>query len=246
MNNFAIIIPARLASTRLPNKPLAIINNKTMIERVCQRAHMSKISDIYVACDSMDICKIVEDKGYNAVLTDPNLPSGTDRIYQAYQKINKKYNYIINLQGDLPNIDPKIIDIASDCSINNDCDITTLAYKITDKKEIIDNNIVKIAIAFNNESEGRALYFSRSPIPYSSKLDCYYHHIGIYVYRAQSLEKFIKLKPSPLENIESLEQLRALENNMSIYVKIINSRPVSVDTKQDLELVTKIIKNEES
>ena len=247
MNNIAIIIPARLASTRLPNKPLAVINNVTMIERVCNQAKKSKISDIYVACDCKEIFNIVINSGFNAILTDPELPSGTDRIYQAYQKISKKYEYIINLQGDLPNIDPKIIDNVANTAIENSHDITTLAYPIKNDDEISDPNIVKIAIAFKkSQKEGRALYFSRSPIPYSKNINTYYHHIGIYAYKTKSLEKFVKLAPCELEKRESLEQLRALENDMSIYVKITNSRPLSVDTQSDLKMVQKLIKNEES
>lgn len=247
MNNIAIIIPARLASTRLPNKPLAIINNKTMIERVCSQAKKSNISNIFVACDCQEIFTKVASSGFKAILTDPKLPSGTDRIYQAYQKISNKYEYIINLQGDLPNIDPQIINNVANVAIKNNHDITTLAYPITNHNEINDPNIVKIAIAFKkSQEEGRALYFSRSPIPYSKSQNTYYHHIGIYVYKAKSLEKFIKLAPSQLEKRESLEQLRALENNMSIYVKITNSRPISVDTQSDLEMIQKLISNEES
>lgn len=245
--NIAIIIPSRIGSTRLPNKPLSLINHKTMIERVCIQATKTMVKDIYVACDSNKIDNIIKKHNYNSIITEPELASGTDRIYQAYKKINKKYDYIVNLQGDLPNIDPSIIDDAIKAAINNDYDITTLAYLISDKKEINDPNIVKIAIALNNKNDGgKALYFSRSPIPYSNNEGIFYHHIGIYVYKAKSLEKFVNLEQSELEKRESLEQLRALENNMNIYVKITNSRPISVDTKEDLKLVTKLITDEES
>jgi 3-deoxy-manno-octulosonate cytidylyltransferase (CMP-KDO synthetase) len=142
------------------------------------------------------------------------------------------------LQGDLPNIDPKVIRAAADAALKQDCDIATVASKIKDFHEITNHNVVKIAIA----KSGQALYFSRCPIPYSKVgSDDYFHHIGIYAYKKKALEKFVKLAPSILEKRESLEQLRALENNMKIFVKIVDAHPLSVDTKEDLDAVTKAI-----
>lgn len=247
-HNSAIIIPVRLASTRLPNKPLAIINGKSMIQRVYERAKESGVENIFIACDGQKIADEVKSFGGEYIITDPNLPSGTDRVYQALQKISRNFDFIVNLQGDLPNIDPKVIKKAFEVIYNNQCDIVTLASPIKEITEIKDPNVVKIAISFKNDNfeQGKALYFSRSEIPYSKISETYYHHIGIYAYTRNALEKFVSLPPSYLEKRESLEQLRALENDMSIFVRVVDSNPLSVDTKEDLKNITQIIVNEES
>jgi 3-deoxy-manno-octulosonate cytidylyltransferase (CMP-KDO synthetase) len=248
-----IIIPSRLKSVRLPNKPLIDINGKTMIEIVYENAIKSNIGDVFVACDDIKIKNKIKNIGGKAIMTDINISSGTDRIYQALQKIenNDQFQYIINLQGDIPIIDTDIIKKALKSIENSKFDIATLATKIKDKKDINDPNIVKIAISFKGDNFGEALYFSRSPIPFSrSDLNSktfdsnsdFYEHIGIYVYKRSSLEKFINIKESNLEKIEKLEQLRALENNMRISVDIVDSRPNSIDTKDDLEKVKKYLK----
>ncbi len=236
----AIIIPARLASTRLPNKPLVDILGQTMISRVCNKAKLVKNADIYVACDSEEVMQEAQKAGVVGILTDSHLPSGTDRVHAALQKIIKNYDIIINLQGDLPNVDPKIIEAAIAAINETDADIATVATIIEEDDEIDDPNIVKIAITFQDQDTGKALYFSRCPIPYSKNKDQnYYHHIGIYAYKKAALEKFVNLAPSALEKQESLEQLRALENNMSIAVKIVQGNPLSVDTQKDLDNVIK-------
>ena len=245
--NFLIIIPVRMASTRLPNKPLADILGKSMIQRVYEQAIKADIGDVVIACDGKEIADEVKKFNGNYVLTDPDLPSGTDRIFAAFKSINRDHNYdaIINLQGDLPNIDPAAIRMAAE-SLKEGFDISTIASKMTNKNEILDPNIVKIAIAFNDDKkdEGQALYFSRSPIPYNKNNDSdYFHHIGIYAYKKESIEKFISLKQSNLEKIESLEQLRALENNMKIAVKIVDFHPLSIDTMDDLRQIRNIIAN---
>lgn len=228
-----------MASSRLPNKPLILIQNKTMIQRVYEQAVKTGIKKIIIACDGDEIAKHV--KGFDAefVITDPNLKSGTDRIYEAYKKLNLQEDYILNLQGDLPNIDPNCINACLDLAYKNQFDITTIASKINNKIDIENPNIVKIAIAKNNQ----ALYFSRSAIPYSKDLDqTYYHHIGIYAYTKNSLKNFINFEQSYLEKRESLEQLRALENNLKIGVKIVDTHPLSVDTAEDLEKIKLAIK----
>lgn len=231
-----IIIPARLASTRLPNKPIADICGKTMIQRVYEQALLADVGDVIIACDSEKIADEIKKFGGKFVITDPALPSGTDRIYAALQKMeNKNFEIVVNLQGDLPEIDPKIIKAAAEVAQKEACDIATLACKIKDESQITNPNIVKIAIAFTKENLGKALYFSREAIPHNSS--DYYHHIGIYAYKKSALEKFVKLSPSNLEKCESLEQLRALENNMTIFVQIVDENPMSVDTKEDLEKV---------
>jgi len=246
-NKILIIIPVRLASTRLPNKPLAQINGKTMIERVCLQAQKVKNATILVACDCKEIAQIVQKIGVESVITNPNLPSGTDRIHQAFlhfsQNNKQKFNAIINLQGDLPFISPESIEKLANLIITQDnCDIATLASIIKDKSQINNNSVVKIAIAnlnlADNQKIGTALYFSRCAIPYYAKENLqhnFFHHIGIYGYKPASLEKFVNLPVSSLEIAESLEQLRALENNMKIKVEIIDECPISVDTPQDLE-----------
>ena len=239
-----IVIPARLASTRLPNKPLADIAGKPMIARVYERAIASKVGDVLIACDGKEIANIARNIGANFVITDPKLPSGTDRIYNAYRvfveknNLQNQYQAIINLQGDLPIIESESIISVAELILNSDCDIATIASRINNYEEVISSNVVKIAIANLENNIGEALYFSRSPIPYQeSKIITagdYFHHIGVYGYKIQALENFIKLSPSKLEKKESLEQLRALENKMSIMVKIVDNHPFSVDTEQDL------------
>ena len=243
-NKVLIIIPARLASTRLPGKPLADIFGKTMIERVYLQAVKADMGQVYVACDGAEIAEVINKSGGKAIITDPALPSGTDRIYAALKQVDVKgeFDIVVNLQGDLPAIDPEVIKAAVNALINSNSDIATVASVIKNKSEITNPNVVKIAIGFNadeNNKKGQALYFSRSAIPYGSSE--YYHHIGIYAYKKSALMKFVSLKPSGLEKIESLEQLRALENNMKITVQIVNSHPLSVDTKEDLEAIKKFI-----
>lgn len=238
-NQIITIIPVRLASTRLPNKPLADICGKTMIHRVYEQAKKANLGEVLIACDGEEIANEAKRIGAKFVMTDPNLPSGTDRIYQALCEFGGNFKVVVNLQGDLPNIDPSIISIAASCALKDDCDIATLACPIRTIEEVLNPNIVKIARAQN----GRALYFSRSPIPYSKDIipEQYLHHIGIYAYKKSALEKFVTLSPSTLEKRESLEQLRALENNMNIMVKIVDTLPLSVDTSEDLEFVRQFI-----
>ena len=236
-----IIIPARLASTRLPNKPLAMIEGKTMIQRVYEQALKANLGEVIIAIDGEKIADEIKKFGGKYILTNPDLQSGTDRIYSAYQLLKQDFDIIVNVQGDLPNIDPNVISECVNLALENDCDIATVASKISDISEINNPNVVKIALAQN----GLALYFSRSPIPFSKNInDDYFHHIGIYAYKKNALEKFINLTPSPLEKRESLEQLRALENGMKIAVKIVNAHPLSVDTKEDLDKVINLIKSQ--
>lgn len=238
-----IIIPVRLASTRLPNKPLADICGKTMIQRVYEQALAADIGDVLIACDGEEIANEVKKFGGKFIITDPNLPSGTDRIYAAYKAAaNSEAEVIINLQGDLPNIDPQVIRAAANAALQDDCDIATVASRITNEAEINNPNVVKIAISFKDKKIGKALYFSRCAIPFSKSSEAdFYHHIGIYAYKVSALEKFVNLTPSELEKRESLEQLRALENDMNIFVTIVDAHPLSVDTAEDLEIVTKLI-----
>lgn len=240
-NKTAIFIPARMESTRLPGKPLANINGRPMIVHVLERALESGIKDVFVACAEPEIAKAVESAGGKAILTDPNHPSGTDRIFEALQKTKKKYDLIVNVQGDLPTLNPRIINAALEAmSQYRDADIVTLAAIITDELEKTNPNVVKAVVSPLQNKIGKALYFTRATAPYSSNE--LLHHIGLYVYRYKSLQKFVKLPPSHLEKIEKLEQLRALENNMNIYVVTVDTVPLGVDTAEDLEKARKILK----
>ncbi len=229
------IIPARLASTRLPNKPLAKIHGKSMIQRVYEQAQKANLGEVFIACDGEEIASEAKKFGAKFMITDPNLPSGTDRIFAAWKKIGGDFEVIVNLQGDLPNIDPRVIEAAANTALHKDCDIATVASVIKNIQEIANPNVVKIARA----ESGRALYFSRCPIPHGE--GDHYHHIGIYAYKKSALEKFVKLAPSQLEKRESLEQLRALENDMKIFVEIVDAHPLSVDTAEDLKNVSDLI-----
>ena len=235
-----IIIPARLASTRLPNKPLALIGNKPMIVHVMERAMESGVGDVYIACCDTEVYQAVTAAGGNAIMTKAEHISGTDRIYEALVNIKKNYQYVINVQGDLPTLDPALIQRCLDVLIaSSHADIATLAAPITETEDIDNPNIVKPAIAFYQSSVGRALYFSRASIPHGAGE--FYHHIGLYAYRASALKQFVSLDPSPLEQREKLEQLRALENNMRIDVAIVQTIPVGVDTVEDLEKARKLL-----
>lgn len=242
-----IIIPVRMASTRLPNKPMADIAGQTMIARVYKQALKANVGEVLIACDCKEIADEAQRINANFIITDPNLPSGTDRIFSALEQYQlstqREFSTITNLQGDLPDIDPEVIVSAVELAQNSDFDITTVATVIKEPSQINNPNIVKIALS----KDSRALYFSRSPIPYSKDNDGeYLHHIGIYVYKISALKKFVKLPVSPLEKRESLEQLRALENNLSIGVRIVDNHPLSVDTAEDLAMVNRIIKQRQN
>ena len=242
--NPIILIPARMASTRLPGKPLALIGSEPMIVQVWRRAiEATKCAgggDVVVACDGQAIADAITQAGGKAILTDPDLPSGSDRIYQALTKIDlaKKHDVVVNIQGDMPTLDLslvlQVLALLSDPKV----DIATLAAPITDSRETTDLAVVKPVIAFDQTGkQGRALYFTRATAPAGEGM--LYHHIGIYAYRRAALEQFVALSPSPLEKREKLEQLRALEAGMRIEVAIVDSVPLGVDTPETLELARK-------
>lgn len=232
-----IIIPARLAATRLPNKPLRDIAGKTMIERVIKQAVLADCGQIYVATPDIEIYNHVNQTSAIAVMTGEH-ESGSDRIFEALSIIDpdRHVKYVINLQGDLPNINPTSLNALIDTLKSTNSDIATLGTVIKDKKQITDPNSVKIVLA---EDSMHALYFSRAAIPHNA--DRYYYHIGVYGYRRKALEKFVSLNQSKLEKLEKLEQLRALEAGMTIAVKLIDEIPISVDTEYDLAKAIHII-----
>jgi len=230
-----ILIPARLASTRLPNKPLAEIAGLPMIVHVVNRARESGCGRVVVAAGEQEIVDAVTSAGAEAVLTPADLPSGTDRIHNVLQQIDpeKKYQVIVNVQGDLPTLDPKLIKSA--VSALGDADMSTLLSEITDESERHNPNVVKavLSLGANHNNVGRALYFSRATVPNGD--GPHYHHIGLYVYRRDALERFVTLPPSALEVRERLEQLRALEAGFAINAAIVDTVPLGVDTAEDLE-----------
>ncbi|QDO96151.1 3-deoxy-manno-octulosonate cytidylyltransferase [Ferrovibrio terrae] len=233
--NPIVLIPSRLASTRLPDKPLADIHGLPMIVHCLRRAQEAGFARVAVACGDQAIADAIQAHGGEAVLTDPNHPSGSDRIFEALQKLDPqaRHDAVINLQGDLPAIDPKVISAVLTPLADPAIDIATLATPIVDQHEVDDRNVVKAVLSLApGETIGRALYFSRRPVPGGE--GPLWHHIGIYAYRRAALERFVSLKPSPLEKRESLEQLRALENGMSIAAAVVDTLPLGVDTPADL------------
>jgi len=242
--NPIILIPARLGSTRLPNKPLADIAGTPMIVHVLRRALEAGIGPVAVACGEPEIAAAVRAAGGTAILTDPALPSGSDRIFAALTALDpdQKYDTIINLQGDLPTIPPSMLKTVLTPLENPDYDIATLVAPITTAAEAAAPSVVKAACAFApNAATAPALYFSRAPIPAGD--GPLWHHIGLYAYRRAALERFVSLPESPLERREKLEQLRALEAGMRIGVARVDHAPFGVDTEEDLERVRKESKN---
>jgi 3-deoxy-manno-octulosonate cytidylyltransferase (CMP-KDO synthetase) len=234
-----VLIPARLGSTRLPNKPLADINGRPMIVRVLERALAAELGPVVVAAAEPAIVEAVTAAGGRAVLTDPALPSGSDRIWAALQEIDPegRYDVVVNLQGDLPIIPPGDIHAALKPLADPAVDIGTLAATIRRIEERRNPNVTKVAAALSPEQPvARALYFSRAPIPWAGAEDelPLFHHIGLYAFRRQALARFVTLPPSPLERREKLEQLRALEAGMRIDVALVDSVPLGVDTPGDL------------
>jgi 3-deoxy-manno-octulosonate cytidylyltransferase (CMP-KDO synthetase) len=233
-----VIIPARMAATRLPGKPLADIAGIPMIVRVWQSAMEAGTGPVAVAAGDSEIVSVVEQQGGAAVLTDPALPSGTDRIFAAVEFLDPAgaHTTVVNLQGDLPLLDPAQLRIVKQTLETSGADIATLAAPIADAADIDNPNVVKPVVAWTDDaSYGRALYFSRARAPFGD--GPYYHHIGIYAFRRAALARFVALPPSPLEKREKLEQLRALEAGMSIVVARVAEAPLSVDTPEDLEKV---------
>lgn len=239
------VIPARFASTRFPGKPLAIINGVSMIERVYRQATLaSSLSNVVVATDDDRIFDHVHQFGGKAVMTSANHPSGTDRCAEVLQKMSGDWDAVVNIQGDEPYIKPDQIDMVASCFQIEDCKIATLVKVMDSESDLQNPNIPKVV--FGND--GRALYFSRSPIPYFSddkiaaalSHGSYHRHIGIYGYRSAILVQLAKLSPTPLELAESLEQLRWLSNGYSIHMKITTDENHAVDTPEDVVKIERL------
>lgn len=238
-----IVIPARMASTRLPDKPLADICGAPMIVQVFWRAREAGIGPVLVACDGEDIANAVRAAGGDAVVTDPDLPSGSDRIAAALRVYDpeRRFDAVVNLQGDLPTIDPASVRAALAPLADPRVDIATLAARIFREEERGDPNVVKLVGSPLSPTRQRALYFTRATAPWGE--GALYHHIGLYAYRRAALEKFVALPPSALEKREKLEQLRALEAGMRIDAEIVETVPLGVDAPRDLERARAILKD---
>lgn len=236
-----VLIPARMASTRLPGKPLAGISGKPMIVHVAQRAHESGLGRVVVATDTDAVAEVVRAHGFEAVMTRADHESGSDRIFEALQALDPDgaVEIVVNVQGDLPTVDPRIVRAALKPLDERSVDIATLGVEITRDEERTNPNVVKIVGSPISDSRLKALYFTRATAPWGE--GPLYHHIGLYAYRRAALERFVSLPPSPLERRERLEQLRALEAGMRIDVELVDSVPLGVDTPEDLERAREIL-----
>jgi 3-deoxy-manno-octulosonate cytidylyltransferase (CMP-KDO synthetase) len=242
---FLVVIPARLGSTRLPRKPLADIGGKPMVIRVAESAHQSQAQSVVVATDSPEIQAVCDEYRIECLLTSPDHPTGTDRIAEVAQLLKLPADtLVVNVQGDEPLIPPELINqVAQTLADNTACAISTVAVPITHAAEIANPNVVKVVL----NRLGEALYFSRASIPFvrdplSVHNTLHLRHLGIYAYRADFLEAYIRLEPAPPEQAEALEQLRALWNGYRIAVHTTSEAPpAGVDTAEDLERVRRIL-----
>ena len=241
MSKTIILIPSRLAATRLPNKPLLKVNGISIINHVYEKAKSSKIGEVFVATGDEEIFEEVTKKGGKCILTEKEHQTGTDRIFEAYQKLElNNIDYVINLQGDEPLINPEDIKRLNSYVTLNNLDLGTLAANIVSEGKLNDNNIVKVKTSENLKKKdfSLALDFNRS---FSKSETNVYHHIGIYQYKIETLKKFVNLKQSKKEKMLKLEQMRALENNIKIHVKLIDEAPIGIDTMQDYIDIKKIM-----
>ena len=236
-----VIIPARMASARLPGKPLADIGGEPMVVWVARQAALAAVGRVAVATDSREIADVVEAAGFEAVMTREDHQSGSDRVFEAAMKMDPeaRARVILNVQGDIPAIEPEAIRRAALSLLTSKADLATLAVEISDEAEKINPSIVKVIGTPIGEGLLRALYFTRVTAPYGD--GPLYHHIGLYAWRRSALQRFVSLPPSTLEKRESLEQLRALEDGMRIDVAIVDSVPLGVDTPADLERARQIL-----
>lgn len=237
-----IVIPARLHATRLPGKPLADIHGVPMIVHVWRRAVAAGVGPVVVAAGEEEIAAAVRAHGGTAVLTRPDHPSGSDRIWEAIGRFDPegRHDRIVNLQGDLPTLDPALVSAVLAPLADPAVDLATLIVEITRDEERTDPNVVKAVVGLKpGQRIGRALYFSRATVPAND--GPLYHHLGIYAYRRSALERFVSLPPAVLEVREKLEQLRALENGLRIDAALVDTVPVGVDTPADLERARRLL-----
>ena len=238
-----IVIPARLKATRLPDKPLADIGGEPMIVHVWRRAVEADCGPVLVATDAEAVRDAILQAGGEALMTSPDHPSGSDRVFEAVLAHDPagKLGAVVNLQGDLPTLDPALVHACLKALSEAEADIGTIAARIVREEERTDPNVVKVVGTPVAGSVLRALYFTRATAPYGE--GPLYHHIGIYAYRRDALERFVSLPPSPLELREKLEQLRALEAGMRINVGLVDTVPLGVDTPRDLERARELLQS---
>ena len=257
MSKVITMIPVRMAATRLPNKPLLDINGKSLIQRVYENVKKVIPGDVVVAAGDQAIVDECAKFGAKAVLTDPKLPSGTDRIAAALKELDPngdKYDIVVNFQGDNINVDPSVCLPLVKMVEDTGCDIATCGMVFKSEKDIADPNMVKIVMGIRDgETEGRCVYFTRAAAPFirnpeKSQSHNFYHHIGIYVYKAESLKRMVSLPVGVLEDREALEQLRAIEDGMTIRAKVISGMklieeaPADINTMEEYEEAKKWIK----
>ncbi len=235
MTNTLVIVPARMQASRLPGKPMADIQGEPMIVHVWRRAVQADAGRVVVATDALEIVRIIEKAGGEAVMTRADHASGSDRVFEAVNTVDRegKAEIIVNLQGDLPTLDPWLVEACAAPLHAAGPDIATIAAEITNEAEKTASSVVKVVGTPLTSRTLRALYFTRAAAPWGQ--GPLYHHIGIYAYRRAALERFVTLPPSPLEMREKLEQLRALEAGMRIDVALVDTVPLGVDTPHDLE-----------
>jgi len=242
-HNTIVVIPARMASTRLPGKPLADICGLPMIAHVWRRAVEAKVGQVLVAAAENEIAEVVRAHGGDAIVTDPNLPSGSDRVAAALalRDPRGKYEYVLNLQGDLPVIDPLAIQRCLAGLLNEVVDISTIAAQIADPADVANPNIVKAIAPLNG---GREVAFARDFVRRIGPEHAppYWHHIGLYAYRREALERFVALPVSRREEERRLEQMRALDNGMKIVVVRVDTVPLGVDTAAELEIARQLLR----
>lgn len=245
MTSCLIVIPTRLKATRLPDKPLADIGGEPMIVHVWRRAVEADCGPVLVATDATQVCEAISNAGGEAVMTRSDHASGSDRIFEAVSKRDPegKIETVVNLQGDLPTLEPSLVRACLRARAEGGADIGTIAAKIVRDEERTDPNVVKVVGTPlpDDSSVLRALYFTRATAPYGA--GPLYHHIGIYAYSRRALERFVSLPPSTLEVREKLEQLRALEAGMLIHVGLVDTVPLGVDTPPDLERARELFRS---
>jgi 3-deoxy-manno-octulosonate cytidylyltransferase (CMP-KDO synthetase) len=235
MASTLIVIPARMKASRLPGKPMADIAGEPMIAHVWRRAMEAKLGRVIVATDADEIAAAVRKVGGEAIMTRDDHTTGSDRVFEAVSRADpdSDFDFIVNLQGDLPTLEPRLVRACLEPLKAKGPHIATIACEIKEPRERTDPNVVKVVGTPIATARLRALYFTRASAPYGD--GPLYHHIGIYAYRRIALERFVSLRPSPLEMRERLEQLRALEDGMRIDVSLVDTVPLGVDTPADLE-----------
>ncbi len=239
MNKTAIIIPSHLGAKRLPNKPLLEINNKTMISHVWERAKASNVEDVFVATADIEIVDEIKNIGGNAILTGKHHTTGSDRIFEALEKLKLNHDIIINVQGDMPTINPETINLINSFMISNpNVPVSTVASKL-DSHEIKDKNVVKVIT--ENDLEKNKFQKSLNFVREITSERFFYHHIGLYAYKKNVLSDFVKMKKTENEVKRSLEQMRFVDHNINIFVGYTDDNPLSVDTMEDLEKIRKMI-----